>query len=192
MAKCLHLCFSCLSPGHATRDCRRRRKSCPVDGCQRHHNQLLHDDNASRHWSKNEEAPYDSQRPWYSQLKPTHAKSQSRDIRNAVRYQHKLPVHPYEHVTPKVLIGLDHCHLGLSTKPILTNRDVQLKKPSCFHVSTSESQMHNLMENYFTVESFGVRALPPIKSVTPSVTEFSTAEGTPAILPIGVRVIPLS
>ncbi|CAD7003494.1 unnamed protein product [Ceratitis capitata] len=106
------------------------------------------------------------------------------DIRNAVRYQHKLPVQPYENVTPKVLIGLDHCHLGLPTKPILTNRDgpfatitklrvcvfgpssrLQLKKPSCSHVSTSESRMHNLIENYFTVESFGVRALPPIESV---------------------------
>jgi len=36
-------CSSCLSPGHFARDCRRKR-SCPVEGCDRSHHPLLHDD----------------------------------------------------------------------------------------------------------------------------------------------------
>ncbi|XP_073819921.1 uncharacterized protein [Musca autumnalis] len=40
--KKIRACFSCLNVGHTTRDCRRKR-TCPVDGCQRKHNKLLHD-----------------------------------------------------------------------------------------------------------------------------------------------------
>jgi len=36
-------CSSCLSPGHFARDCRRKR-SCPIEGCDRKHHPLLHDD----------------------------------------------------------------------------------------------------------------------------------------------------
>ncbi|XP_073831553.1 uncharacterized protein [Musca autumnalis] len=40
--KKIRACVSCLNVGHTTRDCRRKR-TCPVDGCQRKHNKLLHD-----------------------------------------------------------------------------------------------------------------------------------------------------
>ena len=37
----LHLCFSCLKPGHGTYKCQEKVK-CKVAGCQRHHTTLLH------------------------------------------------------------------------------------------------------------------------------------------------------
>ncbi|XP_061398464.1 uncharacterized protein LOC133334184 [Musca vetustissima] len=44
--KKIRACFSCLYIGHTTRDCRRKRV-CPVEGCQRRHHKLLHEDTVS-------------------------------------------------------------------------------------------------------------------------------------------------
>lgn len=48
--KKLRLCFSCLGSGHSTRNCC-RRKQCQINGCQRKHNKLLHDE--SRNFGEN-------------------------------------------------------------------------------------------------------------------------------------------
>lgn len=46
LVKTQQLCFSCLRKGHCTQKCRSRRR-CEVNGCQRYHNQLLHNDEAA-------------------------------------------------------------------------------------------------------------------------------------------------
>ncbi|XP_036343348.1 uncharacterized protein LOC118752550 [Rhagoletis pomonella] len=46
LVKTKQLCFSCLRKGHCTQKCRSRRK-CEVNGCQRYHNQLLHNEEAA-------------------------------------------------------------------------------------------------------------------------------------------------
>lgn len=35
------LCFSCLTPGHSSKQCKRKLK-CGIDGCNFFHNRLLH------------------------------------------------------------------------------------------------------------------------------------------------------
>ncbi|XP_017485502.1 PREDICTED: uncharacterized protein LOC108374055 [Rhagoletis zephyria] len=107
-----------------------------------------------------------------------------RDIRNATRYRDRIPVTPYENVVPKVLIGLDHCHLGLPTKTMPSNHNGPYAaftdlgcvvfgpcsisprvSPTCLHISNAfDHQIHNMVAEYFSIESFGVKAAPPVKS----------------------------
>ncbi|XP_036346044.1 uncharacterized protein LOC118755304, partial [Rhagoletis pomonella] len=46
LVKAQQLCFSCLRKGHSTQKCRSRRR-CNISGCQRYHNQLLHNEDAT-------------------------------------------------------------------------------------------------------------------------------------------------
>ena len=43
VAKKIHACFSWLNLGHSGREWRKKRV-CPVEGCQRKHNKLLYED----------------------------------------------------------------------------------------------------------------------------------------------------
>ncbi|XP_036320010.1 uncharacterized protein LOC118734393 [Rhagoletis pomonella] len=46
LVKAQQLFFSCLRKGHSTQKCRSRRR-CNISGCQRYHNQLLHNEDAT-------------------------------------------------------------------------------------------------------------------------------------------------
>ncbi|XP_017479997.1 PREDICTED: uncharacterized protein LOC108369409 [Rhagoletis zephyria] len=96
----------------------------------------------------------------------------------------KLPIQTYSQVRPKLLIGLDHCHLGLPSATLKINMNgpfaastelgwvvygpttnKQRSLPTCVHVNNqSEQSLHNLMADYFDTESFGIRPSPPIES----------------------------
>ncbi|XP_067633216.1 uncharacterized protein [Eurosta solidaginis] len=97
------------------------------------------------------------------------------------RFNHlkSLPIENYEDVEPVLLLGLDNCHLCLSNKVVEAGHDqpvaVETKlgwvvygphqqesvdMPRVLHIRKSESykQLNNLMEEYFSNESFGVRS----------------------------------
>ncbi|XP_054091903.1 uncharacterized protein LOC105220591 [Zeugodacus cucurbitae] len=96
----------------------------------------------------------------------------------------QLPVQPYAQVRPKLLIGLDHCHLGLPLTtmkvkghgPFIANTELgwvvfgptstTLPSPiSCLHVNRQADQtLHNMVAEFFDTESFGVRAAPLLES----------------------------
>ncbi|XP_036317546.1 uncharacterized protein LOC118732523 [Rhagoletis pomonella] len=96
----------------------------------------------------------------------------------------KLPIQTYSQVRPKLLIGLDHCHLGLPSSTLKMNMNgpfaastelgwvvygpttnKQRSLPTCLHVnSQSDQSLHSLMADYFDTESFGIRPSPPIES----------------------------
>ncbi|XP_065365551.1 uncharacterized protein LOC135958583 [Calliphora vicina] len=94
---------------------------------------------------------------------------------------HGVPLNSYECVAPKVLIGLDHCHLGLPDEivpledagPYAANTplgwvvfgNVKGGRPgtqTC--LLTQLDNLNNLVANYFETENFGVKALPVIES----------------------------
>ncbi|XP_067625507.1 uncharacterized protein [Eurosta solidaginis] len=105
------------------------------------------------------------------------------DLKSNVQRCH-LPVRPYNEVRPKLLTGLDHCHLGLPSTTIKLNMSgpfvakTQLgwvvfgpttassTLPStCLYVNSQADQLlHNLVSDFFDTESFGVSATPPIVS----------------------------
>ncbi|XP_036328016.1 uncharacterized protein LOC118740546 [Rhagoletis pomonella] len=108
------------------------------------------------------------------------------DLHSDEKYLRQLPVQPYTGVMPKLLIGLDHCHLGLPSTtlrmrangPFAANTELGWvvfgptskslsAKPSCLLVNNvTDESLHELVENYFAVESFGVRPSPPIESAS--------------------------
>ncbi|XP_037807849.1 uncharacterized protein LOC119601162 isoform X2 [Lucilia sericata] len=93
-----------------------------------------------------------------------------------------VPLCSYECVAPKVLIGLDHCHLGLPDEivpledagPYAANTplgwvvfgNVKIGRPgtqTCL-LTTQLDNLNNLAASYFETENFGVKALPVIES----------------------------
>ncbi|XP_037818591.1 uncharacterized protein LOC119608296 [Lucilia sericata] len=93
-----------------------------------------------------------------------------------------VPLCSYECVAPKVLIGLDHCHLGLPDEivpledagPYAANTplgwvvfgNVKIGRPgtqTCL-LTTQLDNLNNLVASYFETENFGVKALPVIES----------------------------
>ncbi|XP_049316979.1 uncharacterized protein LOC125779750 [Bactrocera dorsalis] len=106
------------------------------------------------------------------------------DLGHQYRHVSQLPVQPYAQVRPKLLIGLDHCHLGLPSTtvrvkehgPFIANTELgwvvfgptsstQPSPVACLCVnSQADQRLHNMVSNFFEIESFGVRAAPPIES----------------------------
>ncbi|XP_067617907.1 uncharacterized protein [Eurosta solidaginis] len=90
-----------------------------------------------------------------------------------------LPIENYEDVEPVLLLGLDNCHLCLSNNVVEAGHDQPVAAETklgwvvygphqqesvdmsrVLHIRKSESykQLNNLMEEYFSNESFGVRS----------------------------------
>ncbi|XP_065365548.1 uncharacterized protein LOC135958579 [Calliphora vicina] len=280
--KKMRLCFSCLGSGHSSRFCR-YRKTCPVDGCLRKHNKLLHDvkinDGGKNELSSESPAPSGSTNEnesvlscvtkaadkgvllfrvvpivlygrsnkietyawldegssvtmvdsslvkklglqghqsqlnlnWYagkaSQETATvvdmHVSGIGKQRKYALRNVYgvsnlKLPAqsfnmdlsrHPglpiklYNDVVPKVLIGLDHCHLGLPDEivsldengPYAANTPLgwvvfgkmmgkQDSENLCLLSVQPEQRLYDLVAKYFETENFGVKLLPVIES----------------------------
>lgn len=94
-----------------------------------------------------------------------------------------LPVKPYTNVVPKMLIGLDHAFLGLPSGfqhnnlpgPFVCNTELGWvvfgpchtllpSQQSCLFVNVVENEeLHQIVTNYFNIESMGVRAAPIIE-----------------------------
>lgn len=96
--------------------------------------------------------------------------------------KHGIPIASYSNVAPKLLIGLDHCHLGLP------DEIVALEEAGPYAVNTplgwivfgnmkgghptvrtclltaQPDNLYDLVANYFETENFGVKALPVIES----------------------------
>lgn len=95
----------------------------------------------------------------------------------------RLPVLTYDDITPKILIGLDNCHLGLPNETFQLQdggpyaahtelgwvvfgptKSVSPPKMSCLLIDQHEDDLHELVADYFETESFGVRPAPLIDS----------------------------
>ncbi|XP_043862794.1 uncharacterized protein LOC120457848 isoform X2 [Drosophila santomea] len=105
-----------------------------------------------------------------------------RDVQGVHR-DARLPMKPYSNVAPKLLIGLDHGHLGL---PFRTRRFAregpyaaatelgwvvfgpvsgQPTTPSprsCLLAVSVDDAMEKMVEDYFDMENFGVKHAPPV------------------------------
>ncbi|XP_022224139.2 uncharacterized protein LOC111075280 [Drosophila obscura] len=103
-----------------------------------------------------------------------------RDVQG-VHKDARLPMRPYSNVVPKLLIGLDHGHLGL---PLRTRRFArqgpyaattelgwvvfgptsgQSTTPRyCFLAVSLDDTIQRMVEDYFDVENFGVKLAPPV------------------------------
>lgn len=100
------------------------------------------------------------------------------------RHMQQLPLEPYKGAVPKLLIGLDHCHLGLPSEvmkiscngPYAVNTELGWtvfgptanaphKQPQCLFVTqASKTDLHDLVADYFTTENFGVKPAPPVEN----------------------------
>ncbi|XP_067628473.1 uncharacterized protein [Eurosta solidaginis] len=105
------------------------------------------------------------------------------DICQSISHKRFLPLVPYNGATPKLLIGLDHCHLGLPSETIRINANgpyaahTELgwtvfgpstapspeSNTSLFVGHTSEQRLDVMIADYFSTEGFGVRSSPPIE-----------------------------
>ncbi|XP_044570182.1 uncharacterized protein LOC123257019 [Drosophila ananassae] len=103
-----------------------------------------------------------------------------RDVRS-VNKDARLPMKPYENAVPKLLIGLDHGHLGLPLKtrrfasegpyaaatelgwvvfgPVEGRRDTPSPR-SCLLTTSLDDNVERIVEDYFEIENFGVKAAP--------------------------------
>ncbi|XP_036322393.1 uncharacterized protein LOC118736407 [Rhagoletis pomonella] len=114
---------------------------------------------------------------------PTQSLSEA-DLRSSSRHKQKLPLEPYSGAVPKLLIGLDHCHLGMPAEimqincigPYAANTELgwTVFGPSVetssstqvclFTKPASDQAMHDMIAEYFETESFGVKPFPPVES----------------------------
>ncbi|XP_017461425.1 PREDICTED: uncharacterized protein LOC108354765, partial [Rhagoletis zephyria] len=112
------------------------------------------------------------------------SQSVSKEDLKSLTHMRQLPLDPYSGAVPKLLLGLDHCHLGLPTEvlrihctgPYAANTELgwtvfgptvnaQPKVQRCLLVKqTSDQDLHDLVADYFTIESFGVKPAPPVES----------------------------
>ncbi|XP_044573583.1 uncharacterized protein LOC123257723 [Drosophila ananassae] len=103
-----------------------------------------------------------------------------RDVRS-VNKDALLPMKPYVNAVPKLLIGLDHGHLGLPLKtrrfasegpyaaatelgwvvfgPVEGRRDTPSPR-SCLLATSLDDNVERIVEDYFEIENFGVKAAP--------------------------------
>ncbi|XP_049307343.1 uncharacterized protein LOC125777139 [Bactrocera dorsalis] len=95
----------------------------------------------------------------------------------------RLSIQTYDNAVPKLLIGLDHSHLGIPSEietlqykgPYAARTKLgwvvfgptdnfNQGKTSCLHMSVSEDKyLHDVVADYFSVESFGVRPAPLVE-----------------------------
>ncbi|XP_036346710.1 uncharacterized protein LOC118756026 [Rhagoletis pomonella] len=114
---------------------------------------------------------------------PTQSLSRSDLILDDKEARH-LPMQPHSGATPRLLIGIDNCHLGLSSTTITMRKNgpfaantelgwvvfgpVSKCSPSpitCLFVNSSRDEaLHDMVADFFETESFGVRPSPPIES----------------------------
>ncbi|XP_073820609.1 uncharacterized protein [Musca autumnalis] len=106
--------------------------------------------------------------------------TQSFNMKSKKHYE--VPVKPYSNVKPKLLIGLDHCHLGLPDEvvpleeggPYAANTPLgwvvfgqvcgrQPTSHTCLLTAQPEQNLYDLVSSYFETENFGVKALPTIE-----------------------------
>ncbi|XP_043661538.1 uncharacterized protein LOC122625509 [Drosophila teissieri] len=116
---------------------------------------------------------------WFGVCRCRHRR---RDVQGVHR-DARLPMKPYSNVVPKLLIGLDHGHLGL---PLRTRRFAregsyaaatelgwvvfgpvsgQPTTPSprsCLLAVSVDDAMEKMVEDYFDMENFGVKPAPPV------------------------------
>ncbi|XP_036335546.1 uncharacterized protein LOC118745966 [Rhagoletis pomonella] len=105
------------------------------------------------------------------------------DIRSHIKHMKHLPLLPYSGASPRLLIGLDHCHLGIPTEtmriqangPYAANtelgwtvfgptiRSVPRPTASSFVGHTVDQSLENMVCEYFETENFGVKPSPPIE-----------------------------
>ncbi|XP_036325128.1 uncharacterized protein LOC118738311 [Rhagoletis pomonella] len=105
------------------------------------------------------------------------------DLRGASEYLRKVP-NTFSIVKPKLLIGLDHCHLGLPTEtmqfvkngPYAANTELgwvifgstntnKTVRATCLHMNeVSDQYLHDMVKRYFEIENFGVRPAPVVRS----------------------------
>ncbi|XP_070068094.1 uncharacterized protein [Drosophila takahashii] len=105
-----------------------------------------------------------------------------RDVQG-VHKDARLPMRPYSNVVPKLLIGLDHGHLGL---PLRTRRfarqgpyaaatelgwvvfgpvsgqSISPSPMSCLLTVPTDDTVQRMVEDYFDIENFGVKLAPPV------------------------------
>ncbi|XP_044573280.1 uncharacterized protein LOC123257600 [Drosophila ananassae] len=103
-----------------------------------------------------------------------------RDVRS-VNKDARLPMKPYVNAVPKLLIGVDHGHLGLPLKtrrfasegpyaaatelgwvvfgPVEGRRDTPSPR-SCLLATSLDDNVERIVEDYFEIENFGVKAAP--------------------------------
>ncbi|XP_044572125.1 uncharacterized protein LOC123257373 [Drosophila ananassae] len=103
-----------------------------------------------------------------------------RDVRS-VNKDARLPMKPYQNAVPKLLIGFDHGHLGLPLKtrrfasegpyaaatelgwvvfgPVEGRRDTPSPR-SCLLATSLDDNVERIVEDYFEIENFGVKAAP--------------------------------
>ncbi|XP_036217946.2 uncharacterized protein [Bactrocera oleae] len=106
------------------------------------------------------------------------------DLDHNFKHISRLPVQSYAQVRPRLLIGLDHCHLGLPSTtmkvnthgPFIANTELGWvvfdptsttlpSTASCLFMNRQADQsLHNMVADFFKTENFGVRAAPPIES----------------------------
>ncbi|XP_069967481.1 uncharacterized protein [Bactrocera oleae] len=106
------------------------------------------------------------------------------DLDHNFKHISRLPVQSYTQVRPRLLIGLDHCHLGLPSTtmkvnphgPFIANTELGWvvfgptsttlpSTASCLFMNRQADQsLHNMVADFFKTENFGVRAAPPIES----------------------------
>jgi len=103
-----------------------------------------------------------------------------RDVQG-VHKDARLPMKPYINVVPKLLIGLDHGHLGLTLRMKRFAREGpyaaatqlglvvfgpvsgQSTTPRSCHLDVSmDDTMEQMVDDYFELESFGVKLAPQV------------------------------
>lgn len=105
------------------------------------------------------------------------------EIKNSFKSSQHHSMKPYSNVVPKLLIGLDHACLGLPSNLKTGNlsgpfacdtelgwvvfgpcKSISPPPKSCLFVHIEEEQgIHKMVEDYFNIESMGVRAAPPVE-----------------------------
>ncbi|XP_044573579.1 uncharacterized protein LOC123257719 [Drosophila ananassae] len=119
-----------------------------------------------------------------------------RDDVQAVEANARLPVKPYNNATPRILIGLDHAHLGIPLKtrsygsggpfaaatalgwvvygPVSGKVSSPLQS-SCLLAVPQDNLLEKMVSDYFEIENFGVKPAQPVAAggveLAPSVAD---------------------
>jgi len=102
---------------------------------------------------------------------------------NAAKAFSGLPMKPYRNAVPRILLGLDHAHLGIpmqnrsfgaggpyaaSTKlgwvvfgPVRSQMSTPIQR-SCLLAFPQYDHLEKMVSDYFEIENFGVKPAPPV------------------------------